>query len=134
MKLYKTVSLLSVIIFAVVGLLFLFIPNEILRFFNNTSCYFGLPSTPLVGVSFYLILAVGYMYLVTIVAYYMYRNPKNKIFPMLMANGKLASAFLSFYLCIMDKPYLVYITNGVVDGLIGLMALLFYNKLGKMKE
>ena len=133
MKISKTVSLLSAIIFALVGLLFLLIPNEVLSFFNNISRYFGLPLTPLAGVNFYLILAVAYMYLVTMVAVLMYRHPENKIFPMLLANGKLASALVSFYLCIMDKPYLVYLTNGVVDGLIGVLALLFYYKLGKME-
>lgn len=134
MKLYKTASLLSAIIFALVGLLFIFIPNAVLSFFNNISYHFDFPLTPLTGVNFYLILAVGYMYLVTLVAYLMYRHPKNKIFPMLLANGKFASAFLSFYLCTIDKPYLIYITNGVVDGFIGLMALLFYYKLRKMEK
>ena len=133
MKISKTVSLLSAIIFALVGLLFLLIPNEVLGFFNNISRYFGLPLTPLAGVNFYLILAVAYMYLVTMVAVLMYRYPENKIFPMLLANGKLTSALVSFYLCIMDKPYLVYLTNGVVDGLIGVLALLLYYKLGKME-
>lgn len=131
MKLYKIISLGYAAVFGMVGLVFLLIPNEVLRFFNRLSDCLGLPLAPLHGLGFYLILAAGYMYLVTLLAYLMYRHPANPLFPMLLAHAKLASALLSFYLCWMDEPHLIYLSNGIVDGLIGLTALLFYNQIRK---
>ncbi len=131
MKLYRPVSLLAVVMFALVGLIFLFMPNEVLVFFNTASRYLGMPESPVQGVDLYLALAVGYMYLVTLLAYLMYRNPNNRSFPMLLANAKLATSLLSLYLFLMHQPFLIYITNCVVDGLIGLVALFFYLQIKK---
>lgn len=129
MKLYKPFSLVSAIIFAIVGLIFLFIPNSVLVFFNHLSAWVQLPPTPVEAVHFYLILAVGYMYLVTVLALLMYRHPRNSFFPLLLAQGKLASSLLSLLFFLLHQSYLIYLTNAVVDGGIGIAALIFYLKL-----
>ena len=130
MRLYKLFSLTAAAMFAVVGLIFLFFPASVLIFFNSISNYFGLPQSPVQGTSFYLILASAYMYLVTLLAYLMYRYPEQAIYPLLLAHAKLASSIISIYLFLMYQPYLIYFANFVTDGFIGIAALYFM----KMKK
>lgn len=130
MRLYKLFSLTAAAIFAVVGLIFLLFPDSALIFFNSISGYFGLPQSPVQGTGFYLTLASAYMYLVTLLAYLMYRYPEQRIYPFLLAQGKLASSIISIYLFLMHQPYLIYFANFVIDGIIGIAALYFM----KMKK
>lgn len=123
MKLYKLFSLAAAAVFAVVGLIFLLRPDSALIFFNSISGYFGLPEAPLQGTGFYLSLASAYMYLVTLLAYLMYRNPTQKIYPFLLAQGKLASSIICVYLFLTHQPYLIYLANAAVDGSIGIAVL-----------
>jgi len=125
MKLYKLFSLTIAVIFAAVGLIFLFFPDSVLIFFNSISGYFGLPQSPTQGIDFYLILAVAYMYLVTIIAWMMYRYPKQKIYPFLLAHGKIASSVISIYLFLTYQHYLIFLANFIIDGFIGIAALYF---------
>jgi len=133
MKAYKLTSLCLAITFAFVGLIFFFIPDGVLSFFNMLSGHLGVPQSPVQGLDFYLILAVGYMYLVTLLAYFMYRHPRDGKYPLLLANGKLASAVLSFYLFLTHQPYLIYAANGVIDGGIGILVLLMYSRMKRCK-
>lgn len=126
MKLYRSISISLAVIFAAVGLIFLLAPRGVLSFFNVVSGYLGMTPAPEQGGGFYLVLAVGYMYLVTWLAYFMYRYPEDKRFPLLLANGKLASSILSLYLYVLHQPYLIYVANGVIDGLIGFLVLFMY--------
>ena len=131
MKYYKTCSLLMAILFAVVGFIFLFLSNGVLIFFNFISTYAGIKQSPVEGLNFYLILAAGYMYLVTILAYMMYKHPDNRYFPLLLTNAKFASSILSFCFFILNQPYLIYITNCIIDGSIGILVLYFYLTIKK---
>ena len=78
---------------------------------------------------FYVILAVAYMYLVTMLAALMYVNPEQTVYPLLLANGKAASATLSLLFFFLDKPLLIYLTNGIVDGLIGVLVVVMYRSI-----
>lgn len=129
MRLYKTFSFSAFITFAFVGLIFLFIPGKVLIFFNNLSSYLGMTLSATEGINFYLILAVSYMYLVALLAFLMYRHPENKLLPLLLAHGKFASSILSICLFLLHQPYLIYLTNFIVDGLIGIAALIFFLRL-----
>jgi len=129
LKYYKQLSLFLALIFAAVGLVFLILPKGVLTFFNTIGRRLGMAQAPEVGFNFYLVLAVAYMYLVTLLAWMMARHPLNKIFHFLLANAKLASSILSFGLFIFHQPYLLYITNGIVDGLIGAIVLWFFFKI-----
>ncbi len=131
MKYYRTFSLLMVIIFAIVGFIFLFFADGVLEFFNSIATYTGMKLSPVQGVDFYLILAVGYMYLVSLLAYMMFKHPDNPYFPLLLTNAKLASSVLSLCFFILHQPYPIYLTNCIVDGLIGLLVLYFYLKIKK---
>ena len=128
---YRSVSLLLCVSFALVGLLFLFFPGGVIRFFNGLSSAPPMEEPPAGGTGFYLVLAVGYMYLVAVLAYLMYRHPLNRFFPLLLINGKLFTALLSVCLFVAHGQHLIYIANAVVDGLIAVVLILMYLKLRK---
>jgi hypothetical protein len=131
MKNYRNFSLLLTALFAATGLLFLFAPDRALTFFNGLSPSLGMPESPLTGFNFYLILAAGYMYLATLLAYFMSRHPANRYFPQLLANAKIASSLLSLTLFLLQAHYLIYLANFVVDGGIGATVLVLSVKMGR---
>lgn len=133
MKIYKPTNLLLIFVFAIVGMLFLVIPDQVLIFFNNISSHWGMAQSPVIGHNFYLILAAGYMYLVTVLAFLMFRNPEVRQYPMLLAHAKLTSSFLSLMLFLFHAHYLIYLANFIIDGFIGLAALYFYFKLQRVR-
>ena len=90
-----------------------------------------MPLSPVNGVSFYLILAVAYMYLVTLLAFFMYRYPDNRIIPVLLINGKFASSLMSLGFFLMHQHFLIYLTNFIMDGFIAVMILILYNVMVK---
>ena len=131
MKLYKIFSLSFSLIFFVVGAVFLSIPGRVLVFFNSLSGSLGMASTPVIDIDFYVVLAVAYMYLVALIAFWMFKHPENTHFPLLLANGKLVSSLLSVYIFSVHLPSLIFLANFLVDSMIGLVALIFYRKIKK---
>jgi hypothetical protein len=131
MSVYRICSIIMAIVFAIVGFIFLLLSSDVLIFFNTISDLLGIKQSPVDGIGFYLILAVGYMYLVSLLAFLMYKHPDNADFPFLLANAKLVSAVLSTIFFIWHHPYLIYITNGIVDGIIGILVLYLYLQLKK---
>jgi hypothetical protein len=129
MKWYRPLSLVLAAIFAITGLLFLFMPEKVVSLFNSLSLYLGMVQSPVTGFTFYLILAVGYMYLVTVLAFLMFRNPGNGYFPMLLAQAKLASSILSLGLFVTQAHYLIYLANFIIDGVIGSLVIVLYFKM-----
>jgi hypothetical protein len=113
------------VVFPLVGILFLTEPAGVLSFFNSLSSGLGLPTTLTQVSYFYLGLAVAYMALVTTLAFLMLRHPANHYFPMLLAVGKLSSSALSLVLFLFVQRSLVCVVNFVVDGAIGVAAVLF---------
>jgi hypothetical protein len=127
--LYKGTSLSFMAVFGVVGLIFLFIPEKVLAFFNRISLPLGFMESPVHGIGFYLILAVGYMYLVAVIAWLMFKHPENDSYPLLLIHGKTASSVLSLAFFIFHGPFLIYLANGVVDGSIALVIFLLFRKV-----
>jgi divalent metal cation (Fe/Co/Zn/Cd) transporter len=134
MKIYRLVSFIFMSLFAVTGLLFLLVPDQVLNLFNNYSDSLGLPESPVTGSRFYLILAVGYMYVVTVLAFLMYRHPENGDFPLLLAHAKIASSLLSLALFLFHAHYLIYFVNFVIDGVIGVIVTVLYLKKGRLGQ
>jgi hypothetical protein len=122
------------VLFAATGLLFLFGPDKALVFFNNLSLFFGMTLSPIQDVNFYLILAAGYMYLVTVLAFFMYRNPWNKTFPQLLAHAKIASSILSLAFFLLHAHYLIYLANFLIDGFLGALVITLYFKIGRTPQ
>jgi len=133
MKVYKSISLLLLFLFAITGMLFLLIPDRVLILFNTVSSPLGMPQLTVTNWSFYLILAVGYMYLVTVLAFLMFKHPENRYFPLLLIHAKLASAVLSLALFLVQAHYLIYLANFFVDGIIGIVILTLYLKTRRME-
>jgi len=121
--LYRFFSLAQAAVFAVVGLLFLILPGLVLGFFNRLSQPLGMAPSPLQAGSFYPVLAVAYMYLVTLLAWRMARRPADPLPPRLLAHAKFASSILSLAFFFGTAPYLVYLANAGVDAGIGALAL-----------
>ncbi len=120
MRLYRAAAAFLAASFAVVGLLFLFFPGGVLTFFNSLSAALGFREAPVTGFQFYLVLASGYMYLVALLAGLMFRHPESEAYSRLLVHGKLATALLSLAFFLLHQPFLIYLANFLVDGLIGL--------------
>jgi hypothetical protein len=131
LQVYKFISLSLTVIFGLVGLAFLFISESIVKLFNTTSYFLGMQQGAVVGTNLYVVLAVAYMYLVALLAYLMYRNPEHREYPLLLMNGKLMSGVISFGLFLAVQPLLIYLANGVIDGSIGLLAMMMYRRTKK---
>lgn len=120
--LYRAFSLGLAVIFALVGGVFLILPQETLSFFNTLSRRLGMVEGPAER-SFFGVLAVAYMTIVTVLAWRMYRSPRERIFPLLLGQAKIASSVLSFLLFAVQAPWLIYLVNGAVDGGLGILVL-----------
>lgn len=121
----KAFGLGLALIFALVGGVFVILPGEMLAFFNAMSRRLGMVEGP-VEPSFFVVLAGGYMYVVAVLAWLMYRSPRERIYPLLLSHAKLASAALSFAMFVAAAPWLIYLVNGIVDGGLGLIVLTMY--------
>jgi hypothetical protein len=119
-------------VFAAVGGIFLAAPGSVISFFNSLSDPLGMRPAPASGPSLYTALAAAYMYMVTFLAWNMARRPEEEVFPRLLVQAKLASAFVSFGLFLVSGPWLVFLANGVVDGLIGAGVHVLFRRNGTM--
>jgi hypothetical protein len=118
MRLYRAAALVLAAGFLVVGVLFLAVPDGVLSFFNRLSGPLGLPEAPPVGRPFFLVLASGYMYLVSLLAWLMFKHPENRVYSLMLIHGKSASSLLSLVFFLVERPFLIYLANFLVDGLI----------------
>lgn len=131
MKLHRAIGLILAVSFAIVGLIFLFIPGQVVVLFNDLSQSWSMTPAPPFETGLFHILAVAYMYVVTVLAYFMWRRPKDVLAPLLLANAKLASAALSFAAFFAGKGYLILLANGIVDGFLGIVVAVLYLRLFK---
>ncbi len=104
--------------FAVVGIIFLAIPDKVLAAFNWLAAGIDWPLSPADGHTLYLALAVGYMYAVTLLAWKLARHPGERVYPSLLVHAKAASAVVCLGLFAIQGHYLLYLANFVVDGAI----------------
>lgn len=123
LRLYRAASLALAIIFAAVGLAFLFLPEQVIGFFNGFSPVLGLATAPALPGTFFPILAAAYMYLVTWLAGLMFMKPGAPPFPKLLVQAKLASSALSLYFFFGRAPHLICLANAAADGFIAALVL-----------
>jgi hypothetical protein len=114
----RTLGLSLAVTFAVVGLVFLLIPGRVLAAFNWLSRGLGWPQSPTAAFTLYLALAVGYMYVVTVLAWQLWRHPGERIYAWCLVQAKAASAVVCLGLFAVQEHYLVYLANFVVDAAI----------------
>jgi hypothetical protein len=120
MSFYRPAALVLAVSFAIVGALFLASPDGVLSFFNRLSGPLNMAPAPLSGYPFFLVLASGYMYIVALLAWLMFRHPGNRVFSSLLFQAKLATSLFSLGFFLVHRPFLIYLANFVVDGLIAL--------------
>lgn len=126
---YRLVSAGLGVAFAVVGAVFLLAPDAVLALFDGWSRALGLATFGGPADPFFVALAVAYMYLVTVLAWSMFRHPRDRAPAGLLIQAKLASAIVSFGLCLLRQPHLLLLANGVVDGAIaGAVLLLVHGR------
>jgi hypothetical protein len=106
--------------FAVVGLIFLVIPGKVLAAFNWLAGGLDWPVSTTQPYTLFLALALGYMYLVTLLAWQMSRHSEMRVYPWLLVQAKGASAIICLGLFALQEQYLLYLANFVVDGAIAL--------------
>ena len=128
--LYGIISLTLSVVFAIVGVVFLFFSVDVIVLFNDLSRVVGMVEAPVGDSGFYLILAIGYMYVVAFLAYLMYSKPDNGQLLLVLINAKSCSSALSFLFFAFEHPYLIFLANGIVDGAIacGLLLLRVHAK------
>ncbi len=128
LQIYRLVSIVLFAAFIVVGFTFLVVPIEVIRFFNVLSRPMGLPEAPAEGGGLYLILAVGYMYMVSFLAWRMIRDPLERLPAHLLIQAKAASSLLSFLYFFIVHSYFILLANGIVDGAIAAGLLLMRHR------
>lgn len=123
MRLYRSIALALAVAFAATGLVFLAAPAQVNVFLGALGIGAGeaLPAADLDS-GLFRALAGAYMYLVTLFAWRMFRRPAEPAWPTFLAHAKLASALISFLLFAAHRSYLVYLLNGIVDGVLGALA------------
>jgi hypothetical protein len=89
----------------------------------------GLAEAPLAGAGFYLALAGGYMAIVTILGWRIFRRPSDPAPPLLLAQAKGATSLLSLGLFALHAPQFVFLANGLVDGSLAIGAFLLYRSV-----
>jgi hypothetical protein len=122
-RIYRPLSLVLAAVFAAVGLLFLLVPGGVVEFFNQLSVPLGMPPFPSALPDFFHVLAAAYMVVVTYLAVSMFRHPADAAYPKVLVVAKLSSAFLSLLFFFWQGLHLMWITNAVTDGLIGVVVL-----------
>ena len=120
LKLYRASGLVLLVVFAAVGVLFLFWPAATVQFFNTLARDWGIPESPIPSPSLYIALAAAYMCVVTLLALGMYRRPEVRAYALLLVQAKSASAVLSIILCFTGGVQLILVVNAIVDGAIAL--------------
>jgi hypothetical protein len=113
---YRAVSGLLCAAFALVGAAFLLVPDAVLSLFDGWSRSVGLATSAGAPGEFYVVVAVAYMYLVTVLAGSMARDPQDPTPARLLVHAKLASSLLSFGVFFLRQPHLLLLVNGIVDG------------------
>jgi hypothetical protein len=131
-KAFRLFSLSMAGVFIIVGGIFLFGPRFVYTFFNDVSLRLNLTPAPEVGANFFLILTSAYMYVVALLAFFIYRHPQEKRLSLLLCQAKLFSALVSLGFWLLLQPFLMYLTNAIVDGSIGAIYGLAYLQLRRL--
>lgn len=106
--------------FAVVGGIFLFLPDATIEAMNRLGTALGsFTPAPPSALRFWLSLATGYMVLVTALAYLAQRDlERHRVLLLLLALGKGTSSITCVAFYVVSHDAFIYLANSVVDGAI----------------
>jgi uncharacterized protein (DUF362 family) len=117
-----------------VGWAFLFLPDQILAFFNWLSSWLlpTWPVTPISGEHFWTALAFSMMMTITALSFVAARNiRKYRLFVVILLISKCASSVSAFSLFVFQTHYLSYLGIAVIDGTIFWITLAFFLRANK---
>lgn len=125
---------LLAISFAVVGILFIAVPDGVGDVIYDFGDWFGsFARTPETEQQLWLALAFSYMVLITGICLIAQSDVvRYRPLLLLLAAGKTASSLgsLGFYLC--DQDVFIYLLNFLVDGFLALLALWLWSLVGRV--
>ncbi len=116
-------------VFAIVGGLFLILPQGVVAFFNSLADALGMKPSPVSGLSFYSAMASAYMIVVTILAWNLGRRPWDSHSSRLLVQAKSASSLVSLIIFFFRAPYLILLVNGIVDAAIGGLVFIAFRRV-----
>jgi hypothetical protein len=90
----------------------------VLAAFNWLARGIDWPQSTTEAFTLYFALAIGYMYVVTLLAWQMARHPEERIYPWVLVQAKAASALVCIALFALQEQYMIYLANFIVDGAI----------------
>lgn len=125
---YRLAGLVLSIAFAVVGVMFLAIPDDVLAIFGELPIAGKAGDAARDGVHFFRVLAVAYMALVTFAAFMMFQRPQDDAYPFMLVIGKTASALVSILFFLAFGMHTIYLANAVTDGSIAVMVYVLRTK------
>ena len=125
----KILSGIYFLMFVFAGLGFLLFPNGTIYLFNYIGSTVGFASLPYIHNFFYLALALGYMFVVSMISWLVYKDTETyyQLFIVLIGGKTMSSLFSLLYFFIHIHA-LIYITNFIVDGALALVGFYYYKR------
>jgi hypothetical protein len=122
--------------FAVVGILFIAVPNGVLDVISDLGDAIGsFPRAPETVEKFWLALGFAYMVVIAGICAVTQADPvRYRPFLLVLAAGKAASSLSALGFFVFDDNVFIYLLNFIVDGLLVGVALLLWTIAGRIGE
>jgi hypothetical protein len=122
--------------FAVVGILFIAVPNGVLGVISDLGDAIGsFPRAPETVEKFWLALGFAYMVVIAGICAVTQADPvRYRPFLLVLAAGKAASSLSALGFFVFDDNVFIYLLNFIVDGLLVGVALLLWTIAGRIGE
>jgi hypothetical protein len=122
--------------FAVVGILFIAVPNGVLGVISDLGDAIGsFPRAPETVEKFWLALGFAYMVVIAGICAVTQGDPvRYRPFLLVLAAGKAASSLSALGFFVFDDNVFIYLLNFIVDGLLVGVALLLWTIAGRIGE
>lgn len=125
---------LLAVTFAVVGLLFIAVPNGVLDTISDVGEWFGNETrAPHGEAQLWLALAFAYMVVITGICLVAQADPvRYRALLLVLAAGKTASSLGSLGFFLFDQQVFIYLLNFLVDGFLAVFALVLWSLAGRI--
>lgn len=125
---------LLAVTFAVVGLLFISVPNGVLDTISDVGEWFGNETrAPHGEAQLWLALAFAYMVVITGICLVAQADPvRYRALLLVLAAGKTASSLGSLGFFLFDQQVFIYLLNFLVDGFLAVFALVLWSLAGRI--
>jgi hypothetical protein len=120
--------------FAVVGILFIAVPNGVVDAITDVGDWLGsFPDPPATGVRLWLALGFAYMAVIAAICFVAQLDVvRYRMLVLVLALGKVASSLSALGFFVFEQDAFVYLLNFVVDGLLVLAALWLWSLAGRV--